>query len=82
MTKSEIKQVVRDFIEEKTDRSITLGDVSETMGGCLYWTKKRTIRKEMLARFLDFQCRFMDGRVNDQELANCCYIFKTKIEMV
>jgi len=82
MTKTEIKEVVRDFIDGKTDSRITLGDVSDNMGGCLYWTKKQMIRKEMIVRFLDFQCRYFDGRVNDQELATCCYIFKNKIEMI
>jgi len=82
MTKTEIKKVIKDFIEEKTDKGITFENVIDVMGGCYYWTEKRMIRREMVARFLDFQCRYLDGKINDKELQDCCTIFKRKIIMI
>ena len=82
MTKSEIKEVVRDFLEDKVDRSTSLDDLFETMGGCAYWTEKKMIRKEMLVRHLGYQCKQFNGGIDEKELQECCEIFRTKILMV
>jgi len=81
MTKSEIKEVVRDFVAGvKPD--ITLNNLFDTMGGCAYWEEKKYIRKEMLIRHLRWQCFNLDGSINDEELKISCEIFRTKVIMV
>ena len=82
MTKVEIKKVVSDFLKGKTDRSITFDDVYLQMAGCYYWDCKRYIRRAMLGRFLDFQCRRFNGTIDDVELENSCVIFSRKVIMV
>jgi len=82
MTKTEIKGVVRDFTEGKVDYDIGIGSLFDTMGGCAYWEKKRYIRKAMLIRHLSYQCYFLNGEIDENELANCCEIFQSKVLMV
>jgi len=83
MTKKEIKEVVRLFLEDKVDReNISLDDLFNTMGGCAFWEEKKHIRKAMVVRFLAYQCRYLNGNVNDQELSDCCNILKRKVIMI
>ena len=81
MTKSEIKEVVRDFIAG-VESDVTIDNLFDTMGGCAYWTEKRHIRKEMLIKHLRYQCYNLDGSINDEQLKEECEIFRTKIIMV
>lgn len=81
MTKTEIKEVVRDFVAGiKPD--VTLDNLADTMGGCAYWKEKRHIRKEMLIKHLRYHCLNLDGSINDGLLGESCEIFRTKIIMV
>ena len=83
MTKSEIKEVVKDFLAGKgANTDITFDQLYDTMGGCAYWDKKRYIRKEMLIRHLTWQCYNLDGSINDEQLKEECEIFRTKIIMI
>ena len=82
MTKIEIKKVVGDFLKEKTDKSITFDDVQLRMAGCYYWNGKEYVRRAMLGRFLDYQCRRFNGTVDDLELKNSCIIFSRNVIMV
>ena len=81
MTKSEIKEVVRDFIAG-VEPDITLDNLFDTMGGCAYWTEKKHITKEMLIKHLRYQCYYLDGSINNEALSESCEIFKTKIIMI
>ena len=82
MTKIEIKKVVEDFLKKKTDKSITFDDVQLRMAGCYYWDGKEYVRRAMLGRFLDYQCRRLDRTVDDLELESNCAIFRKSVIMV
>ena len=87
MTKKEIKQVIRDFTDRKADRSqeyknITFDQMAIVMEGCAFWTEKHYIRKEILVKYLEWQARYLNGGVDEQELETCMWVMKNKVVMV
>jgi hypothetical protein len=83
MKVSEIKEVIRDFIDDKIDRTITLVQLYDATNGCAFWGKeKRMLRKEMLVRLVNYQCRCFDGSVDEEALNECCEIMKKSVIMV
>lgn len=86
MTKKEIQQVIRDFTDRKADteeyKNITFDQMAIVMEGCAFWKAKRYIRKEILVKYLEWQARFLNGGVDEQELETCMWVMKNKIIMV
>ena len=86
MNSKEIKKVVSEFVKDNEEgninNEISFEDVYDVMGGCLYWTTKRMIAKNMIIKYLKVQCTYLNGKINYDELENCRHILKNKVIMV
>jgi len=73
MTKQEIKQIVDDLRANKhykTDTSILDGI------GLPDFPKSKIVRKEVIVDFLQWQCRYLNGGINEEELSDCIEALK------
>jgi hypothetical protein len=63
-------------------KDISLDDLFDTMGGCAYWNEKHYIRREMLIKHLEYQCRYLNDGIDDEELNSNLKIFKKYVVMI
>ena len=76
MTKKEIKEVVNEL---RAGISYPDTDISPLIGcGLSDFPLKKMIRKEVIVMHLRWQCLFLNGNIDEEELCNCIEIFKDK----
>ena len=76
MTKQDFKTVVNELRDGKSYP----GTDTEPLHGCALsdYPKGQIIRKEVIVEMLRWQCLFLNGGIDEQELTNMLQIFKTK----
>ena len=80
MTKTELITVVNDLRDGKTFPDV---DTSPLYGlGLDDFPKRRTVRREVISNFLNWQCMFLDGTIDEEELDNCMFLLKKKVVMI
>ena len=76
MTKAEIKEVVNDLRNSKTYPGV---DTEPLYGlGLSDFTKGKYVRREVISNFLNWQCMFLNGEIDEKELDNCLFLLKNK----
>lgn len=76
MNKTEIKLVVNELREGK---SYPDTDISPLSGcGLSDFPIGKMIRKEVIVMHLRWQCLFLNGNIDEEELSSCLYILKSK----
>jgi hypothetical protein len=76
MNKSEIKIVVEELRQGTSYPDV---DISPLTGcGLSDFPLMKMIRKEVIVMHLRWQCLFLNGNIDEEELDNCLQIFKHK----
>lgn len=76
MTKKEIQILVNELRE---DKSYPGTDISPLCGcGLSDFPQHKMIRKEVLVQHLKWQCKYLNGGIDEEELCNCLDNFKNK----
>lgn len=76
MNKKEIKVVVQELIEGIYYPETNIGPLY----GCGLddFPKNKMVRKEVIVMHLRWQCLFLNGNIDEEELTNCLFILKDK----
>lgn len=76
MTKKEIQTIVNELRDNISYPGI---DISPLLGcGLSDFPLKKMIRKEVIVMHLRWQCLFINGNIDEEELSNCLEILKDK----
>jgi len=80
MNKAEIKIVTNELREGKTYPGV---DTDPLLGLALSdFETGKYVRKEVIVNFLNWQCMYIFGGIDDDELTNCLHLLKKRVVMV
>ena len=76
MTKKEIQLVVDELRSGESYPDVSISPL--TGCGLPDFPKKRHVRKEVIVQHLRWQCLYLNGGIDEEELDNCIQILKDK----
>jgi len=76
MTKSEIKSVVNGLRNNVHYEGVSTEPLYGL--GLDDFPNSKYVRREVIANFLNWQCMFLDGTIDESELSDCIYLLKKK----
>jgi hypothetical protein len=80
MNKAELKLVTDEYRQGKHYPEI---DLEPIIGiGLPDFEKGKFIRKEVIVNFLNWQCLFLSGETDENELSNCLFLLNKKVIMI